>query len=482
MLPTPNHDNEEFDNKSGTKIGVTEFAWPAKPRYKLTGLQNQGGTCYLNTLLQTLLHTPEFTYRLFKLTHSTKRENLKKMIQEMLNLFASLITNGGGAISSKPLTDSFGWTEEEVCVHQDIQELNRLLFEQIEIALKGTDETNLINDLFRGVQCTRIRCLQCGRTSERNDEFQDINLSVMDHDSVEESLAAHTQMERLTGENQYFCEECRCKVDAIKMTRFEELPPILTLSLSRFYFDSKLMQSVKLEKRCSFPFMLDMSGYFMGKTHKTAKYDLFSVVLHVGGNTGGGHYHAFIKDPYGTISGTINDGTSACELNGSNKCHVQTGSSMVQRTAKNGLGNKNYHTQLPEARLPQPYANDYPPTRTSSMDFGIIGSELESKTSVCGHTTGSVVLQHSSANIHKSSSDVFAGALVPKNLKVVNWKQKPGSLLSPPAMRPLFHSDTARISGVVFANRSKLRDLRIHVGHRSERDMRIILVGLNQSM
>ncbi|KER20286.1 hypothetical protein T265_11129 [Opisthorchis viverrini] len=146
------------------------------------------------------------------------------MIQEMLNLFASLITNGGGAISSKPLTDSFGWTEEEVCVHQDIQELNRLLFEQIEIALKGTDETNLISDLFRGVQCTR-----------------DINLSVMDHDSVEDSLAAHTQMERLTGENQYFCDGCRCKVDAIKVLKQRHMyrrPTILMFLDFKDAFDS----------------------------------------------------------------------------------------------------------------------------------------------------------------------------------------------------------------------------------------------------
>ncbi|GAA53917.1 ubiquitin carboxyl-terminal hydrolase 40 [Clonorchis sinensis] len=282
----------------------------------------------------------------------------------------------------------------------------------------------------------------------------------MDHDSVEDSLAAHTQMERLTGENQYFCDGCRCKVDAIKMTRFEELPPILTLSLSRFYFDSKLMQSVKLEKRCSFPFVLDMSGYFTDKTHRTAKYDLFSVVLHVGGSTGGGHYHAFIKDPYGTISERINDSTSASELNGSNKCRVPIGSSIVQRTAKTGLGNKNDHTQLPDAMSPQPYPNDHPSIQTSSMDFGIIGSELENKASVCGHKTGSVVLQHSSATICKSSSDVDAGNLVPRNMELVNWKQNPGSLLSPPAMRPLFHSDTARISGIVFADRSKRHDLR----------------------
>lgn len=36
------------------------------------------------------------------------------MIQEMLNLFSALMNNDGGAISSKPLTDSFGWTEDEV--------------------------------------------------------------------------------------------------------------------------------------------------------------------------------------------------------------------------------------------------------------------------------------------------------------------------------------------------------------------------------
>ncbi|THD22805.1 Ubiquitin carboxyl terminal hydrolase 47 [Fasciola hepatica] len=352
MRPRTQNGSNDTEVSSEPPKPSLELPWSRKPRQKLTGLLNQGGTCYLNTLLQTLLHTPEFTYRLFNLTKFGKKEQLKRvssdrpgkqsyvyvlrqMIQEMLNLFSALITTEGGAISSKPLTDSFGWTEDEVgnlmpfrkyklnaskvCVHQDIQELNRLLFEQIEIALKGTSETNMINDLYRGVQCTRIRCLRCGRISERNDEFQDINLSVMDHDSVEASLIAHTQLERLTGDNQYFCDACQCKVDAVKITRFEELPPILTLSLSRFYFDAKHMQSVKLEKMCSFPFLLDMSNFFMNKTNKKAKYSLFSIVLHVGGSTGGGHYHAFIKDPYGTVREASKDSASASEFNANNK-------------------------------------------------------------------------------------------------------------------------------------------------------------------
>ncbi|VDP81974.1 unnamed protein product [Echinostoma caproni] len=224
------------------------------------------------------------------------------MIQEMLNLFSALINTEGGAISSKPLTDSFGWTEDEVCVHQDIQELNRLLFEQIEIALKGTTETNLINDLYRGVQCTR-------------DEFQDINLSVMDHDSVEASLVAHTQLERLTGENQYFCEACQCKVDAVKK----------------------------------------------------AKYNLFSIVLHVGGSTGGGHYHAYIKDPYGTVRESNKDSASA---NGEHVCKPIENpiNERDHNTGRKKVAEGDFHSNIQPSQLYTkiPFNTAYSPVKDTS--------------------------------------------------------------------------------------------------------------------
>ncbi|CAF1303128.1 unnamed protein product [Adineta steineri] len=43
---------------------------PPTPRNEtnLCGLQNQGATCYLNVLIQTLLYTPEFREPLFRLT------------------------------------------------------------------------------------------------------------------------------------------------------------------------------------------------------------------------------------------------------------------------------------------------------------------------------------------------------------------------------------------------------------------------------
>lgn len=42
---------------------------PPAPRdfTNLSGIKNQGGTCYLNSLLQTLLFTPEFRGTVFKI-------------------------------------------------------------------------------------------------------------------------------------------------------------------------------------------------------------------------------------------------------------------------------------------------------------------------------------------------------------------------------------------------------------------------------
>ena len=36
-------------------------SWREVPRNRISGIANQGATCYLNTLLQTLLHTPDLT-------------------------------------------------------------------------------------------------------------------------------------------------------------------------------------------------------------------------------------------------------------------------------------------------------------------------------------------------------------------------------------------------------------------------------------
>ncbi|CAF5086794.1 unnamed protein product, partial [Rotaria magnacalcarata] len=43
-----------------TSKSTVERCLPPRNETKLCGLQNQGATCYLNALIQTLLFTPEF--------------------------------------------------------------------------------------------------------------------------------------------------------------------------------------------------------------------------------------------------------------------------------------------------------------------------------------------------------------------------------------------------------------------------------------
>uniref|UniRef100_A0A3P8US98 Ubiquitin specific peptidase 40 n=1 Tax=Cynoglossus semilaevis TaxID=244447 RepID=A0A3P8US98_CYNSE len=63
-------EDEDFSSSSSLKGRTTKAAEeppPPRGRSNLCGIKNQGGTCYLNSLLQTLLFTPEFREELFSL-------------------------------------------------------------------------------------------------------------------------------------------------------------------------------------------------------------------------------------------------------------------------------------------------------------------------------------------------------------------------------------------------------------------------------
>jgi ubiquitin C-terminal hydrolase len=70
--------------------------------------------------------------------------------------------------------------------------------------------------------------------------------------------------EVLDKSNQWHCEQCEKRVDALKGLKLKELPPIITLQLKRFDYHYSTMTRIKLNNRVSFPFYLDM-----GKYHKS---------------------------------------------------------------------------------------------------------------------------------------------------------------------------------------------------------------------
>ncbi|KAJ8349869.1 hypothetical protein SKAU_G00249990 [Synaphobranchus kaupii] len=280
---------------------------PLRESVKLSGIKNQGGTCYLNSLLQTLLYTPEFREELFSLgpeelgclADKDKPEAKVRVIPlQMQRLFAELLLVDQQSASTAYLTDSFGWSSSEESSQQDVQELNRILFSALESSLVGTSGSSLIHRLYHGTVVNQIVCKDCGNTSERQEDFLDLTVSVRGVCGLEEALwNMFVEEEMFEGNNLYRCSHCDRLVTAAKSAKLRKLPPFLTVSLLRFNFDFTKCARYKETGRYSFPLTINLRPFCEQAERPDSEftYDLFSVIIHKGGCYGG-HYHVYIKD------------------------------------------------------------------------------------------------------------------------------------------------------------------------------------------
>ncbi|KAL9652536.1 hypothetical protein ABK040_000106 [Willaertia magna] len=283
------------------------------------GLSNQGCTCYLNSLIQSLYHTPEFRKIIFNWRYNPEKDVKKEncIPYQLQKLFSYLNLSKRKAVPTNGLTTSFGWNRSDSFVQHDVQELNRILFDAIDKAIhqnnqrqsNNDNEDNIldfsnfnnlmVSDLYSGKMIDYIHAKNEKRDNgepygrNREDIYMDIQLVIRDVNSVEEALTNFIKPEIMDNDNQWNCEELNKKVDAIKGLKFKTLPYILTLHLKRFDYDYTTWTRIKLGNRVTFPFQLDMSPYCDNKSN-SLEYELFGVLIH-SGSALGGHYYCYIK-------------------------------------------------------------------------------------------------------------------------------------------------------------------------------------------
>lgn len=87
------------------------------------------------------------------------------------------------------------------------------------------------------------RCSQCGKDSEASsnmEDFYELELNVKGLKSLNDSLDDYLSVEELHGDNQYFCESCKTRVNASRSIKLRSLPRVLNFHLKRCVFVPKV--------------------------------------------------------------------------------------------------------------------------------------------------------------------------------------------------------------------------------------------------
>uniref|UniRef100_UPI0037E8FF64 ubiquitin carboxyl-terminal hydrolase 1 isoform X3 n=1 Tax=Semicossyphus pulcher TaxID=241346 RepID=UPI0037E8FF64 len=213
--------------------------------------------------------------------------------------------------------------EQESGTTED-QSLNKKSSEERNVAdekkpVKQQDGLDLMERLFQGQLVLRTRCLECESFTERREDFQDISVPVLDDEpsspedlseispdpkpelkTLKWAIGQFASVERIVGEDKYFCETCHHYTEAERSLLFDKTPEVITIHLKRFSANGLELDPYaglsKVNTPLQTPLTLSLDEWCtQPSSSKGQHYQLFAVVMHSGVTISSGHYTAYVR-------------------------------------------------------------------------------------------------------------------------------------------------------------------------------------------
>lgn len=286
---------------------------------KPIGIINMGNTCYLNSVIQTLVHVPPLFQLLKSIDVVNINPNLLTEIELMGYQILTLVRMINEAIRKPLKKEDYVWLNEGMgCValrpsslvetirgrdprteisgkgQKDAHEMLLLCFQAIEALclvsarINGSSATALcLDNIICGQSVWEVKCLSCSNNFKRFEIWKYLSIPLQNGQTLQKSIDTVFQDEYLTGSNKYYCTTCERLSDAIQKHNLQHLPECLFLQLMVFEFkDGELCKSLDT---------VDIPKNLIMFSSNSIRYTLNAVISHLGHSLFSGHYVSIVR-------------------------------------------------------------------------------------------------------------------------------------------------------------------------------------------